>query len=497
MNGAADHAKQYQSRSKRWTFRVLAMLLGLSPFLISEAILRAIDWQPPIPIGDPFVDFQSVRPLFVADEDNQMMITASNRLEYFRPESFGIEKQANEFRIVCIGGSTVQGRPYAIETAFSTWLELGLQAADSSRRWDVINCGGVSYASYRLVPVVQEILRYKPDLIILYMGHNEFLEDRSYQLAKTIPEFVADSYSELSRLKTLQFFHGRFSGSVGSDNSLGQKEMLSTEVEALLDYRGGLELYRRDTQWQRNIVQHFEFNLRRMIEMSKRMDVPIVLVDPPANLADCPPFKSEHTTGLKADELARIRKLTTTAIEASGSDPNLAIQLLEEAAEIDPDYAATHFQLGSFYAQAGRFQDAKRHFQLARDEDICPLRITEPLSQVIRTVATDTETRCVNVRRTFEEQSEGTISGNTLFFDHVHPTFHGHQLIAAELVKTLQAMKIVNRHESWQTRQADLFNQHWTSIDPVYFARGQQRLDALKLWTQGRTEKLREVSTQD
>ena len=31
-------------------------------------------------------------------------------------------------------------------------LELSLRAARPEREWDVINCGGVSYASYRLVP---------------------------------------------------------------------------------------------------------------------------------------------------------------------------------------------------------------------------------------------------------------------------------------------------------------------------------------------------------
>ena len=63
-----------------------------------------------------------------------------------------------------LGGSTVQGRPFSIETAFSTWLELSLTAADPSRIWQVVNCGGVSYASYRLAPIVDESSCYKPDL---------------------------------------------------------------------------------------------------------------------------------------------------------------------------------------------------------------------------------------------------------------------------------------------------------------------------------------------
>ena len=89
-------------------------------------------------------------------------------------------KSRDEFRIFCLGGSTVQGRPYANETSFTTWLELSLQAADPRRQWQVVNCGGVSYASYRLLPIMKETLQYEPDLYIIYTGQNEFLEERTY-----------------------------------------------------------------------------------------------------------------------------------------------------------------------------------------------------------------------------------------------------------------------------------------------------------------------------
>jgi hypothetical protein len=55
-------------------------------------------------------------------------------------------------------------------------LELELQATQPDRTWEVINCGGVSYGSWRLVAVLKEVLQYAPDLIILATGENEFLE---------------------------------------------------------------------------------------------------------------------------------------------------------------------------------------------------------------------------------------------------------------------------------------------------------------------------------
>ena len=35
--------------------------------------------------------------------------------------------------------------------------------------------GGVSYASYRVAALMEELVRYEPDLFVIYSGHNEFL----------------------------------------------------------------------------------------------------------------------------------------------------------------------------------------------------------------------------------------------------------------------------------------------------------------------------------
>ena len=157
------------------------------PLLLAEVLCILCDWGRPEELGDPFVGFRGSRPLFVRRDDQDRYVLDPDRETFFRPESFAAHKGAREFRIFCLGGSTVQGRPYAIETSFTTWLELSLQAAAPDRQWEVVNCGGVSYASYRLAPILSEILNYQPDLIIVYTGHNEFLEERTYGAIKARP----------------------------------------------------------------------------------------------------------------------------------------------------------------------------------------------------------------------------------------------------------------------------------------------------------------------
>ncbi len=118
------------SRRRRWLSRLAAIGFGFLLLGAFEGLCRLCDWGRPELHDDPFVGFRSVRPLFVLSEDGARYEIPKARQTHFRPQSFSASKPDNEFRIFCLGGSTVQGRPYAVETSFTTWLELSLQAAD-------------------------------------------------------------------------------------------------------------------------------------------------------------------------------------------------------------------------------------------------------------------------------------------------------------------------------------------------------------------------------
>ena len=121
-----------RSPRRRRLFRLVAITLALLPWLVAEVVLQVAGWPPRNELQDPFIGFDAERPLFELAEDGTRYQTAQERQVYFRPDSFPSEKSPKEFRVFVIGGSTVQGRPYASETAFSSWLRLALQEADET-----------------------------------------------------------------------------------------------------------------------------------------------------------------------------------------------------------------------------------------------------------------------------------------------------------------------------------------------------------------------------
>ncbi|MCK5378818.1 MAG: O-GlcNAc transferase, partial [Acidobacteria bacterium] len=163
----------------------ILMAIGVTVvfFLVLEGVLALVGVEPRLYVEDPFVGFTSTSPLFVEDVDAEGQLvyrTADNKARLFNPQSFPADKGDGTVRVFCMGGSTTYGRPFDDVTSFCGWLRELLPEVDPSHRWEVINAGGVSYASYRVALLMEELIRYDPDLFVIYSGQNEFLEARTY-----------------------------------------------------------------------------------------------------------------------------------------------------------------------------------------------------------------------------------------------------------------------------------------------------------------------------
>jgi len=469
-------------RGRRWVFRLAAVLLGLAPLGVAEGVLRSLDLGRPDLSNDPFVGFSTLWPLFVPDATGERHEIPPAHHKFFRPASFPKAKPPREFRIFALGGSTVQGRPFATETAFTAWLEIGLNALDPSRDWRVVNCGGVSYASYRLTPILNELLDYQPDLFLICTGHNEFLEARSYAAVKELPGAVRRPLALVSRLRTYQLLRRLVPP---PEEEAAPPASLGPEVQALLDYKGGLEVYRRDDAWREQVVAHFAFNLRRMVGAARSAGVPVVLMNPVSNL-DHPPFKSEHREGLSAAEIDAFDGLLDEARGLYATDLPGAVLKLKAALAIDGRHAGLLYNLAKCYQALGRHDEARSAFVQARDEDVCPLRIISPMNRAVLDVAGETGTTLFDVDAFFAARSRHATPGGDWLVDHVHPSINGHRAWADALIDLLARKGFAEPDPDRRPERDRRDREHLASLDPAYFLIGQKRLGNLRLWAEGR-----------
>ncbi len=423
-----------------------------------ELALTLAGVKPLLVIEDPFVGFAGDVPLFVeqAQPDGTIMyVTAKNKLRLFNMQQFPKVKRENSYRIFCMGGSTTYGHPYFDDTSFCGWLREFLHVADPSKNWEVINAGGISYASYRVARLMIELSQFKPDMFIVYSGQNEFLEERTFRNIKEIPEWVLNVKAALAKTRTYTVMNNILDGLTDKRPEASESQnILSGEVDEILDHTVGPTSYTRDDALKEEVIAHYIFNLRRMIAIAEAFDSRIIFVNPASKVKDIQPFKSENRVGMTESESRRWTFLYNEgkALLKSGRSSE-ALAKFNEAVLIDNRHADLHFRMGQALFDLGRYKEAEISFKNALDEDICPLRILSPMSMAVHEVADDNNVPLVDFVKLIEEDCESryghTIPGDEFFLDHVHLTIEGYRMLGLALFNELVGQGIAKPGPQW------------------------------------------------
>jgi Flp pilus assembly protein TadD/lysophospholipase L1-like esterase len=435
------------SRGSFFRDLLLGLLVCVAFFVILETALRIAGVPGPAETGDPYVGFSAIQPLFEVKDG--IASTAPGRLKYFNKVSFPVKKKPGTLRIFCFGGSTTYGRPFDGRTAFPRWLKELLAASAPGTHFEVINAGGISYASYRIVPLVKEALRFDPDLMVIYTGHNEFLERRTYSGLFDQGRTLVTVRAALDRLNVYRGLKRLVEPLIPSGPISGKTRMKG-EVKAILDQSAGPALYHRDEEFSHGVVRHFAYNLRRMVRMCRDAGVPVILVEPACNLRDFSPFKSEHGRDLDRREKRAIEtKLVASQRSIEREEYGKALELLKKCLRADPLYARTLFLMGKAQLGLGRTRDARDSFIRAKDLDVCPLRAVSPILQRVRRIAREESVPLIRFRRVLAEMAgdaplEADIPGSDRFLDHVHPIIRGHQRLAEAILDRMVKKRMVD-----------------------------------------------------
>jgi len=233
------------------------------------SLLLALSSAPPVRAQD--VDDASRReyyyeavtePFYAKDGSSGLYVPRRKYAEYAAP--FAVVKSSGTLRVFVVGGSiTAYATRWPKPVAYAAGL-LGLRfddlaadlAAALGRPVELINCGMPGYDSYREALVVDEVLGYSPDLILLFSGHNEG---------------IASPPAAAVMLK-LQAFLRR---------SRGYRD-LQSRLQAVL----GREQAPAESAAARDAA--FERNVRDMLDEAKARGVRVGVVAPPLNYRDAP-----------------------------------------------------------------------------------------------------------------------------------------------------------------------------------------------------------------
>jgi lysophospholipase L1-like esterase len=197
-----------------------------------------------------------------------VLIPAPN-LEFFKKN-----KSDSLYRIYVLGESTSRGFPYSKLESFPMQLQQMLNKSALGKKIEVINFSIDATNSYIGCDIAKEIVKYPPDLAIIYYGHNEFIGiGGSGQCHKTF--FKANKF--FSRFRTYQYIKGFI-----INRSKKNKDSLLERMAAkqLIDYNSPL---------YKNTINDFKNNYEKILNTLKTNHIDVIACGVARNLKDFKP----------------------------------------------------------------------------------------------------------------------------------------------------------------------------------------------------------------
>lgn len=312
LTGSDGQAKS--PRSRRWLFRLIAVVLGLSPLVVVEVGLRVLGIETDLSLVVPWPDspgWYQLNPKFDQSFYGQSDLSGPE------PRPFRLPKPAGTRRVLVVGGSTVVGFPYPSELAFPRQMQEMLQAqASACETIEVLNAGITAMSSSSEVAVVEEGLRVEPDAIVIYTGHNEFYGPGG--VASSAGRIDPGWFRWLARWRRLYLVQALARLTQSRAQPMDLLESLPGDLHIALD---GETFRRANTR--------FEQNLSAMAKLAGQAQVPILFVSPVANERHQPPIENLTPTPPTADEAARQTKQRVVEWQVQFGDVAKGIEKLE------------------------------------------------------------------------------------------------------------------------------------------------------------------------
>ena len=385
-------------------YYLLALLLPLLFFVLLELGLRLGGYAPPI------AQWIHPSPHF----PDYIVLNQDITKKYFhqisaRPsptyDGFFETKQPGSFRVFVMGGSTTAGFPYTINGSFARYIRHFLETAFADKPVEVINLGISAVNSYTVRDLLPGVIEKEPDLLILYMGHNEYYGALGIGSVEYLGRFrsLVNLMISLEDYRTIKLLRNLIGSMLGrfSQPPPSQKD------ETLMARLVGEKLIPLNSDVYNAGLSQFEGNMSDILEMLRQYQVPVIISTLTANIKDQPPFES---------------------LPASDLPPAADV-----FAEAERNYAR------GAYAEAGQL------YLQASDLDALRFRAPQDMNRIVHSLAEQYDIPVVFMDQVFNQKSTHGIPGRNLFTDHVHPTLAGYRLMGFAIIEMMRQKALLPR----------------------------------------------------
>jgi len=359
---------------KKLLFSAVAVVGAL---LILEGVARIVEAFRPTRAVDYGLGFDADSRVFAPSPDRPgFVVTAPGKDLFFRPQTFSVAKARGTFRVVALGGSSI----YRMQDEFRV-LEEHLEAAAGGRNVDVIDAGGLSYGSARLVGVALEMLQYDPDVVLLHEGNNEFTEMQQYRLASLETLALQRAVTRSAAVRFFADFVADREVAAVRAQMAEERRRVGATPSAFSVY--GYPTYPVDQAEEDARMKAYHDNFAFIVGLCRARGVPIVISTVPSNLVH----------------------------------PAL------------PDSARAAYAPVEAMLREGRYDEARALGRSVLAGPICRHQASDAENGVVRRLAQELSIPLADVEEAVVAAEPHHVPGETLFSDHCHLNARGNVVL--------------------------------------------------------------------
>jgi lysophospholipase L1-like esterase len=417
--------KTIETVTTKATPRSFYLVLWSLPLLLLLAFEFGLRWggfgvSYPLFIPAPEAGYLQPNPLLVrryVDDPRQAPPVAPDS-QYFLAE-----KPKTALRLVVAGESTAAGFPYGRFGSPAALLHQQLKRQYPDQQIEVISVAMAAINSYTVLDIMPEVLAIKPDAILLYLGHNEYvgLLGAGSQFQASPHRQLTLWWLQLKQLKLYQLVQQLLQAVMPTPvQSAGQTTM------AQMADQSGIAL---ESAAYIAGIEQFQANIAAISELAQDAAVPLVLTTLVSNEQDLPPFLS-------------VQQSSTATALAQMSEHSALVQLptlLKSA----PEDASLHYQYGQALLANRQPEAALQALQQAKELDLLRFRAPAAFNQWLREHAKGEGLWLADAEQLFRQQSTDGILGAELLLEHVHPNQRGYQLLAQSWLRSLSQADVL------------------------------------------------------
>lgn len=413
-------------------FKAISIGLAVLVIVMLELLLRAFHYGHDLRL---FIEAPADNRYLVLNPDaskkyflNQRIATTGNS------ELFKKEKDKHTCRIFVLGESTTIGYPYYHNGAFHRWLQYRLMHSFPDRDFEIINLSLTAVNSFTVLGFAREVVRYQPDAVLIYTGHNEFYGSLGVGSTERIagnPHLV-NLVLALREYKIMQLLTNTYekilSRTAGPEATAGKARMELMVAAQQIPY--GSTLYNRG-------IAQFQANMDATLQLLDKKGIPVFISNLVSNEKDLKPFISLGPDSVQAPAFQRTYTAALQALERK--DTTTAFTGFRQAEKLYNGYAATHYYLGRLLLVKGDTARARQELSTARDLDALRFRAPAALNNIIPQLCSKyRNAHLVNAKAAFEQLSVDHIIGNELLLEHVHPNLQGYAVLSDAFYNSMQ-----------------------------------------------------------